>query len=117
MNAVGESKALANSSAREQINAVMSSISNAKGSWAGTLLPARIAATVQRLADANFPLRLDQAQALATFPVGPRYHPRSWHKLHSAATAERRSHAVSVSRAHGRQNSSGLNLATVRPSN
>jgi hypothetical protein len=47
-----------------QANAVLGSIANAKGSWAGTLLPARTAATVQRLADANFPLRADQAQEL-----------------------------------------------------
>ncbi len=47
-----------------QANAVLGSIANAKGSWAGTLLPARIATTVQRLADANFPLRADQAQGL-----------------------------------------------------
>jgi hypothetical protein len=48
----------------QQVNAALGAIANAKGSWAGTLLPARIAATVQRLADANYPLRLDQAQAL-----------------------------------------------------
>jgi hypothetical protein len=47
-----------------QVNAVLGSVSNAKGSWAGTMLPARIAATVQRLADANFPLRADQAKEL-----------------------------------------------------
>jgi hypothetical protein len=48
----------------EQASAVLAAIANAKGSWAGTMLPARIAGTVQRLADANFPLRLDQARAL-----------------------------------------------------
>ena len=47
-----------------QANAVLGSIANAKGSWAGTVLPARTAATVQRLADANFPLCTDQAQEL-----------------------------------------------------
>ncbi len=47
-----------------QANAVLSSLSNAKGGWAGTMLPALTAATVQRLADANFPLRVDQAQEL-----------------------------------------------------
>jgi hypothetical protein len=47
-----------------QANAVLGSIANAKGSWAGTMLPARTAATVQRLADANFPLRAEQAQEL-----------------------------------------------------
>ena len=49
-----------------QANAVLGSIDNAKGSWVVTTLPARTAATVQRLADANFPLRTDQAQALLT---------------------------------------------------
>ena len=47
-----------------QANAILGSIANAKGSWAGTVLPARTAATVQRLADANFPLRTDQAREL-----------------------------------------------------
>jgi hypothetical protein len=48
----------------DQANAVLGSLSNARGSWAGTTLPARTAATVQRLADANFPLRADHAQGL-----------------------------------------------------
>ena len=48
----------------QQVSAALDAIADAKSSWAGTLLPSRIAATVQRLADANFPLRLDQAQAL-----------------------------------------------------
>ena len=48
------------------VNAVLGSIANAKGSWTGTVLPARTAATVQRLADANFPLGADQAQELLT---------------------------------------------------
>ena len=47
-----------------QANAVLGSIANAKGSWSGTTLPARTAATVQRIADANFRLRADQAQEL-----------------------------------------------------
>lgn len=47
-----------------QVNTVLGSLSNAKGSWTGTTLPARIAASVQRLADANFPLRADQAKEL-----------------------------------------------------
>jgi hypothetical protein len=47
-----------------QAGAVLNSLSNAKGSWAGTSLPARIAGTVQRLVDANFPLRIDQAKEL-----------------------------------------------------
>ncbi len=48
----------------EQASAVLAAIANAKGGWSGTMLPSRIAGTVQRLADVNFPLRLDQAQAL-----------------------------------------------------
>jgi hypothetical protein len=48
----------------DQANAVLNSLPYAKGSWAGTTLPARTAATVQRLADANFPLRADHAQGL-----------------------------------------------------
>jgi len=47
-----------------QANAVLGSLSKAKGGWSGTTLSARTAATIQRLADANFPLRTDQAQAL-----------------------------------------------------
>lgn len=47
-----------------QANAVLSALSNSKGSWAGTTLPARTAAIVQRLSDANFPLRSDHAQEL-----------------------------------------------------
>jgi hypothetical protein len=47
-----------------QANAVLGSLANAKGSWAGTMLPARMAGIVQRLADGNYPLRLDQAQGL-----------------------------------------------------
>lgn len=50
----------------DQVNSFLGSISYAKGSWAGTMLPARTAAMVQRLADANFPLRTNQAQALLT---------------------------------------------------
>ena len=47
-----------------QTQAVLASLLKAKGSWAGTTLPARIAGVVQRQADGNYPLRLDQAQAL-----------------------------------------------------
>ncbi|WP_319774679.1 AAA family ATPase [Breoghania sp.] len=47
-----------------QANAMLDALPNAKGAWSGTTLPARIAATVQRLADANFPLRRDDAQSL-----------------------------------------------------
>jgi hypothetical protein len=47
-----------------QANAVLGLLANAKGSWAGTMLPARTAGIVQRLADGNYPLRLNQAQEL-----------------------------------------------------
>jgi hypothetical protein len=47
-----------------QMRAVLVTLPNAKGSWAGTLLPARTADIVQRLADGNYPLRPDQAQQL-----------------------------------------------------
>ena len=47
-----------------QANAVLGSLANAKASWAGTILPARMAGFVQRLADGNYPLRLDRAQEL-----------------------------------------------------
>jgi hypothetical protein len=47
-----------------QAIAVLGSLDDARISWAGTVLPARTAATIQRLADANFPLRADQAQEL-----------------------------------------------------
>ncbi|EJN10124.1 ATP-binding protein [Herbaspirillum sp. YR522] len=48
----------------EQISAPLRDIDNARGNWAGTSLASKIAAAVQRLADANFPLRADQAQGL-----------------------------------------------------
>lgn len=47
-----------------QANAMLDDLPNARGAWAGTTLPADIAATVQRLADANFPLQRDDAQSL-----------------------------------------------------
>lgn len=47
-----------------QANLMLDALPNAKGAWSGTTLPARVAATVQRLADANFPLRSDDAQSL-----------------------------------------------------
>lgn len=50
-----------------QSSAVLNSIDNAKGSWIGTSLPARTAAIIQRLADANYPLKLTQARALLSF--------------------------------------------------
>jgi hypothetical protein len=48
----------------QQVSAVLAKLDNAKGNWVGTSLPARTAAAVQRLAEANFPLRPDQAQGL-----------------------------------------------------
>lgn len=48
----------------EQVSAIIASVDKAKGDWVGTSLPTRTAAVVQRLADANFPLRPDQAQGL-----------------------------------------------------
>ncbi|NKA92043.1 hypothetical protein GO283_00587 [Ralstonia solanacearum] len=47
-----------------QVTSVLANIANAKGNWVGTNLAARTAATVQRLADANYPLRTEQAQGL-----------------------------------------------------
>ena len=47
-----------------QANSVLASVENAKGTWNGTTLPARTAGVVQCLADANFPLRAGEAQAL-----------------------------------------------------
>lgn len=47
-----------------QATAMLDALPNAKGAWSGTTLPARIAATVQRLADVNFPLQRDDAQSL-----------------------------------------------------
>lgn len=47
-----------------QANDMLDALPNAKGAWSGTTLPARIAATVQRLADVNFPLRHEDAQSL-----------------------------------------------------
>ncbi|MEO5329276.1 MAG: AAA family ATPase [Magnetococcus sp. THC-1_WYH] len=47
-----------------QVNAVLGSLGNAKSSWVGTRLPARIAETVQRLADSNFPLHANHAKEL-----------------------------------------------------
>jgi hypothetical protein len=67
----------------DQANAVLGALSNASAA-AGTTLPARTAATVQRLADANFPLRTDHAQKLLTvldslIDLGDRRVPR-WSK-------------------------------------
>lgn len=48
----------------EQISISLKNLDNARGNWAGTNLASKIAAAVQRLADAYFPLRADQAQGL-----------------------------------------------------
>ena len=48
----------------QQVSAALRSIATAKGSWTGTSLAARTAATVQRLADSNFPLDVGQARGL-----------------------------------------------------
>jgi hypothetical protein len=48
----------------QQANAALSGLGNAEKGWAGTLLPAKLAAVVQRQADWNFPLRLEDAQEL-----------------------------------------------------
>ena len=47
-----------------QSNAVLDSVESTRGGWAGTTLPARTAAAVQRLADANYPLSRAQAREL-----------------------------------------------------
>lgn len=47
-----------------QANAALLAIGNAEEGWTGTMLPARMAAIVQRQADWNFPLRLEDAQEL-----------------------------------------------------
>jgi hypothetical protein len=48
----------------QQANAAISTIGNAEEGWTGTMLPARMAGVVQRQADWNFPLRLEDAQEL-----------------------------------------------------
>jgi hypothetical protein len=48
----------------QQANAALAAISNAEAGWAGTMLPARMAGVVQRLADWNFPLKLSDAREL-----------------------------------------------------
>jgi hypothetical protein len=47
-----------------QASTALEMLPNAKGSWVGTSLPARIAGVVQRMTDANYPLRPEQAQQL-----------------------------------------------------
>lgn len=47
-----------------QANAALDALAKTESNWAGSMRPARLAAAVQRLADANYPLRGDQAQGL-----------------------------------------------------
>jgi hypothetical protein len=47
-----------------QVESALDRLENATGSWAGKNLPARIAGIIQRLADFNYPLGSEQAQAL-----------------------------------------------------
>lgn len=47
-----------------QVATALESLQLAQGSWAGTTLPARIAAVVQRLADRHYPLGQDQSLGL-----------------------------------------------------
>ena len=47
-----------------QANAILGSLANARGSWAGTTLASRLARIVQRLADGHYPLQAQQAQEL-----------------------------------------------------
>jgi hypothetical protein len=46
----------------QQANAALAAIGNAEEGWAGTTLPAQLAGVMQRQADWNFPLRLQDAQ-------------------------------------------------------
>ncbi|MCR6732846.1 MAG: hypothetical protein NVV83_01520 [Afipia sp.] len=48
----------------DQAGAALNSIEHAKGSWIGTSLPARLAAIIQRLAGANYPLEVNRARGL-----------------------------------------------------
>jgi hypothetical protein len=48
----------------QQANAALSAVRNSEDGWVGTMLPARMAGVIQRQADWNFPLRLEDAQAL-----------------------------------------------------
>ena len=47
-----------------QARTALESVVKAKASWTGTILPARTAGVVQRLADGNYPLCPQQAQEL-----------------------------------------------------
>lgn len=48
----------------EQATAALDSIDYSKGGWVGTSLPARLAAIIQRLAEANYPLEVNRARGL-----------------------------------------------------
>ncbi|MDI2076558.1 ATP-binding protein [Bradyrhizobium sp. Mp27] len=48
----------------EQATAALNSIEYAKGNWVGTSLPARLAAIIHRLAEANYPLEVTRARGL-----------------------------------------------------
>lgn len=48
----------------KQAGAALAQLAAGPNTWTGTTYPARIAGVVQRLTDANFPLREDQARAL-----------------------------------------------------
>lgn len=50
----------------DQANAMLRALTSRQESWTGTLLPARMASVVQRLAEANYPLMPDTAQRLLT---------------------------------------------------
>jgi hypothetical protein len=47
-----------------QANAALEAIGNSEEGWTGTMLPAQIAGVVQRQADWNFPLQVEDAQEL-----------------------------------------------------
>lgn len=47
-----------------QAGAALDAIEYSKGSWVGTTLPARLAAIIQNLAGANYPLELNRARGL-----------------------------------------------------
>jgi hypothetical protein len=47
-----------------QLNAALGGIDNSEEGWTGTVLAAKLAAIVQRQADWNFPLQIEDAQAL-----------------------------------------------------
>jgi hypothetical protein len=48
----------------DQAVAALDSIEYSRGSWVGTLLPARLATIIQRLAEANYPLEVNRARGL-----------------------------------------------------